>query len=165
MTVGDTRIKDPVCDMMVDPRHLAIDYLGMHFAFCSEQCKQRFLDNPNLYIGSAGYKAPRQEGREVLKRRRLKLSAPLSCETAARVIAQVQSMMGIKRVEIDNDIVDVTYDLLEATEAQIEAAIAQSGAALGQSLARRLSRAFVQYFEETELESLEARPPSHHHGH
>lgn len=165
MTSGDTKIKDPVCHMMVDPRQLSIDYLGMHFAFCSEQCKQRFLDNPHLYIGAPGQKAPRQEGREVLKRRRLKLSSALTPETAARVIEQVQSMMGIKRVEIDNDIVDVTYDLLEATEAQIEAAIAQSGAVLGQNLARRLSRAFVQYFEETELDSLEASSSTHHHGH
>ena len=165
MTVEDTRVRDPVCDMMVDSRQLAIDYLGMRFAFCSEQCKQRFLDNPNLYIGSAGHKAPRQEGREVLKRRRLKLSAPLSVEAETNLIEQVQSMMGIKRVEVDKDIVDVTYDLLEATEAQIEAAIAHSGAVLGQSLARRLSRAFVQYLEETEIENLEVRSPPHHHGH
>jgi len=165
MDAEGTKVRDPVCEMMVDPRQLAIEYLGMHFAFCSEQCKQRFLNNPNLYIGTAGHKAPKQEGREVLKRRRLKLSEPLSEETRARLIEQVQSMMGIKRVEVENDIVDITYDLLEATEAQIEEAIAQSGAVLGKGLARRLSRAFVQYLEETEIENLEVKPGPHYHGH
>ncbi len=165
MSVEDTKVRDPVCEMMVDPGQLAVEYLGMHFAFCSEQCKERFLHNPNLYIGTAGHKAPKQEGMEVLKRRRLKLSEPLSAEAKARLIKKVESMMGIKRVEVEGDIVDITYDLLEATEAQIEEAIAQSGAALGQGLARRLSRAFVHYLEETEIENLEVKPTPHHHGH
>ncbi|TCK18020.1 YHS domain-containing protein [Thiogranum longum] len=165
MSVEYTKVRDPVCDMMVDPRELSIDYLGMHFSFCSEQCKQRFLDNPNLYIGTAGHKSPRQEGRVVLKRRRLKLSEPLSAEAREGLIKQLQSMMGIKRVDVEGDIVDITYDLLEATEAQIEETIAQSGAVLGQSLARRLSRGFVKYLEETEIENLEVKPQPHHHGH
>ncbi len=165
MSSESSKVRDPVCEMMVDPQQLAINYLGMHFAFCSTQCKQRFLDNPNLYIGTAGHKAPKQEGQEVLKRRRLKLSDPLSPEIKAQLIERVQSMMGIKRIEIEGDIVDITYDLLEATEAQIEEAIAQSGAALGHGLARRLSRAFVQYLEETEIENLEVKPQAHHHSH
>jgi len=165
MGADDMKVRDPVCDMMVDPQQLALEYLGMHFAFCSEQCRQRFSDSPNLYIGTAGHKAPKQEGRKILKRRRLKLSEPLSAETKARLVEKVQSMMGIKRVDVENDAVDITYDLLEATEEQIEAAIAQSGATLGQGLARRLSRSFVQYLEETEIENLEARPPSYPHGH
>jgi hypothetical protein len=135
--------------MMVDPDQLPVTHLGMHFAFCSEQCRQRFLSNPNLYVGSVVHKAPKQQGREVLKRRRLKLSEPLSEDIKARLIERIQSMMGIKRVEVEDDIVDITYDLLEATEAQIEEAIAQSGATLGQGLAGRLSRAFVHYLEET----------------
>ncbi|VAW83477.1 hypothetical protein MNBD_GAMMA14-1793 [hydrothermal vent metagenome] len=165
MGTESSKVRDPVCEMMVDPQQLAIDYLGMHFAFCSEQCKQRFLDNPNLYIGTAGHKAPKQEGQEVLKRRRLKLSEPLSAEVKAQLIERVQSMMGIKRIDVEDGIVDITYDLLEATEAQIEEAIAQSGAELGHGLARRLSRAFVQYLEETEIENLEVKPQSHAHSH
>ena len=158
-------VRDPVCDMEVDPHQLAIDYQGMHFAFCSEQCKQRFLKNPHLYIGAAGHKAPRQEGREVLKRRRLKLAEPLSPELARRVTERIQSMMGIRRVEVTGDRIDITYDLLEATEAQIEEAIAQAGASLGRGLADRLSRAFVHYLEETEVDNLEVRPGAHGHHH
>jgi len=165
MGTESAKVRDPVCDMMVDPRELSIVHLGMPFSFCSEQCRQRFLNNPDLYIGSAGYKAPKQQGMEVLKRRHLRLSAPLPTDTEARLIERIQSMMGIKHVDVDGDIVDITYDLLEATEAQIEEAIAQAGAALGQGLARRLSRAFVHYLEETEIENLEAKPASHHHGH
>ena len=165
MTTDGDKIKDPVCEMMVDPDALSVEYLGMNFAFCSPQCRQRFLDNPNLYIGTAGRKSPKQEGLEVLKRRRLKLSGPLSAETGKKLMDRVQSMMGVKRVDINGTTVDITYDLLEATEAQIEAAILQSGAALGQGLARRLARSFVQYLEETEIENLEVKPSPHHHSH
>ncbi len=77
MDADERKVQDPVCDMMVDPGQLAVTHLGMHFAFCSEQCRQRFLSNPNLYIGSVAHKVPKQQGREVLKRRRLKLSEPL----------------------------------------------------------------------------------------
>lgn len=165
MDTGERKVQDPVCDMMVDPDQLPVTYLGIHFAFCSEQCRQRFLSNPNLYVGSVAHKAPKQQGREVLKRRRLKLSEPLSADIKARLIERIQSMMGIKRVEVEGETVDITYDLLEATEAQIEEAIAQSGAMLGNGFARRLSRAFVQYLEETEIENLEEKPSSHRHGH
>jgi len=165
MGIESAKVKDPVCEMMVDPQDLSIEHLGMHFSFCSEQCKQRFLNNPDLYIGTAGCKSPKQQGMEVLKRRHLRLSGPLPTATEARLIERIQSMMGIKHVEVKGDIVDITYDLLEATEEQIEEAIAQSDAALGQGLAMRLSRAFVHYLEETEIENLEAKPVSHQHGH
>lgn len=165
METEHRKVRDPVCGMEVDPRQLATEYLGLHFAFCSVQCRDRFLANPHLYIGVPGHKAPKQEGVEVLKRRRLKLAQPLSPELAARVIAQVQAMMGIKRVEVEGRVVDITYDLLEATEAQIEAQIANAGASLGGDLAERLRRAFVHYVEETEIDNLEVRPTPHAHGH
>ncbi|HFD79671.1 MAG TPA: YHS domain-containing protein [Gammaproteobacteria bacterium] len=158
-------LRDPVCEMMVDPGQLAVDYRGRRYAFCSEQCRQRFLANPELYVGLAGHKAPKQEGKKVWKRRRLRLSEPLTPESRMRLAEQLESMMGIKGVDIEDQTIDITYDLLEATEAQIEQAIAGSGAELGQGLATRLSRAFVQYLEETEIESLAATPPTQHHGH
>ncbi len=165
MGADERKVQDPVCHMIVEPDQLAVTHLGMHFAFCSEQCKQRFLNNPDLYIGSVAHKAPKQEGRKVLKRRRLKLSEALTDDVKEQLVERVQSMMGIKCVEVEGDTVDITYDLLEATEAQIEEAIAQSGATLGQGLAGRLSRAFVHYLEETEIENLGAKPATHRHGH
>ena len=47
-------VKDPVCGMDVDPAQFETTYEGLHYAFCSEQCRQRFAANPHLYIGVPG---------------------------------------------------------------------------------------------------------------
>lgn len=157
--------RDPVCGMMVDADENAIEYQQMHFAFCSLQCKERFLQNPHLYIGQSGHKAPKQEGKALYKQRRLKLDRPMPSATAENVIDAVRAMMGIERIEIDGDVVRITYDLLQATEAQIESEIARAGAVLGSVWSERLRRAFVHYLEETEIENLAATPPTHGHRH
>lgn len=157
--------RDPVCGMLVDADENAVEYQQMRFAFCSLQCKERFLNNPHLYIGQGGRKAPKQEGQAVLKQRRLKLDKPLPQEMREAVLDAVQAMMGIERIEIDKDIVMITYDLLQATEAQIESEIARAGARLGSEWSERLRRAFVHYLEETEIENLAESPPSHGHCH
>src|SRR5574337_51480 len=59
-----TTIKDPVCHMEVPAASFATEYAGGHYAFCSAQCKERFLANPHLYVGFPGNKAPAQEGKE-----------------------------------------------------------------------------------------------------
>jgi YHS domain-containing protein len=155
--------RDPVCGMVVDANENAVEYQLMHFAFCSLQCKERFLKNPHLYIGQGGRKAPKQEGQAVFKQRRLKLDRPLPPEMLVTVLDAVQAMMGIERIEIDGDIINITYDLLQATEEQIESEIAQAGAALGGEWSEQLRRAFVHYLEETEIESLAASTSSHGH--
>lgn len=71
-------IRDPVCGMQVESDHYTIEYLQMHYAFCSRQCQERFLENPHLYVGLPGHKAPKQEGLSVIKQRRLRLAQPLS---------------------------------------------------------------------------------------
>lgn len=157
--------RDPVCGMVVHADDNAVEYQQMNFAFCSMQCKERFLANPHLYIGNPGHKAPVQQGRAVLKRRRLKLDRPLTPEMAETVIEHVQAMMGIEHFEIDGNIASITYDLLQATEAQIEAEIGQAGAKLGHEWPEQLRRAFVHYLEETEIENLEVHPTQHGHGH
>ncbi|HYQ70809.1 MAG TPA: YHS domain-containing protein [Gammaproteobacteria bacterium] len=155
--------RDPVCGMVVDANENAVEYQQMHFAFCSLQCKERFLKNPHLYIGQGGHKAPKQEGQAVFKQRRLKLDRPIPPDSVDSVLNAVQAMMGIERIEIDGDIIKITYDLLQATEEQIESEIAQSGVALGDEWSERLRRAFVHYLEETEIESLAASTSSHRH--
>lgn len=40
-----TSMRDPVCGMMVHTLDHVVDYKGIHLAFCSEQCKERFLAN------------------------------------------------------------------------------------------------------------------------
>ena len=163
--MNEDRLRDPVCGMQVAPDQHAITHLQMHFAFCSTQCKERFLANPHLYIGQHGTKAPAQEGRTVMKHRQMKLDRPLPDDLAQQVIAYIEVMMGIGRIEINGDTIDIQYDLLQVTEAQIESALTEAGATLGHSWSERLRRSFVHYFEETEISSLEvpAGTDSHHH--
>lgn len=63
-------VKDPVCHMEVPSGSFAIEYEGIPHAFCSEQCKARFLKNPHLYVGFPGHKAPAQQGIEIIKSHR-----------------------------------------------------------------------------------------------
>lgn len=157
-------VKDPVCGMEVAPAQFETIYEGLHYAFCSEQCRQRFVSNPHLYIGVPGVKAPKQKGVELFKRRRFQLDTPLAPQDAAILAEAVGAMMGVKAIEIQNDnmVMTITYDLIQATADQIEAKMADVGAKLGEGWAERLRRGFVHYMEECEVENLEVRP---HHGH
>lgn len=164
----ETRVKDPVCGMWVAPSQRRVEYLGMHFAFCSEQCRERFLANPGLYVGSPGHKAPKQEQRELIKQRCFHLGTTLSPEQAGRLADRLRGMMGVKAVEIAGDRLEITYDLLQATAQQIEAEIIHFGAGLDEGWSERIRRAFVHAIEEEQLLSLEVPPPArggpgHHH--
>ena len=163
MNTEEQQVKDPVCNMIVSADRHAIDYLGMHFAFCSLQCKERFLANPHLYIGAAEHKSPKQEGQQILKRRHFHLTEPLPGEIAALVADSIRGMMGIKSIDIDGSDIEVTYDLLQATAQQIESQLESTGAALGKDWGQRLRLAFVHYTEETEVDSMEVSPPPHQH--
>ena len=165
MPQNEDSLRDPVCGMQVAPDQHAITHQQMHFAFCSTQCKERFLANPHLYIGHLDSKAPAQEGRTVMKHRQLKLDKPLPDDLAQQVITYIKEMMGIVHIEIKGDTIDIQYDLLQVTEAQIESALAEVGATLGHSWSERLRRAFVHYFEETEISSLEVQPGAGGHDH
>lgn len=146
--------RDPVCEMIVPEREYAIEYRGMHFAFCSEQCLERFQDTPHLYIGYAGQKAPKQEGMEVIKNRRLRLDQPLSPDDVQTVSNAVNEMMGIREIRIEGDRVWLRYDLLQATEAQIECVIEATGGVLRQWWVDRLRRGCIRFFEENETRSM-----------
>lgn len=156
-------VKDPVCGMEVAPTQFETIFEGLRYAFCSEQCRQRFAANPHLYIGVPGEKAPTQKGEEVFKRRRFQLDAPLAPQDAATLTDELGAMMGVKAVEIqDDNMVTLTYDLLQATAEQLEAKMVEVGAKLGEGWAERLRRGFVHYMEECETGNLEVHP---HHGH
>ncbi|MDZ4142454.1 MAG: YHS domain-containing protein [Methylotenera sp.] len=155
--------KDPVCGMVVDAHKIEIVYAGIHFAFCSNQCRERFEANPHLYIGHPGHKAPKQKGVQVAKRRRFRLEQSLT-PTDAKVLAkELDSMMGIREVHVDDMIIDVTYDLMEATAEQIEGRLVEIGLKLGGKWPERLRRGFVHFLEETEVSSLEELPHKHLH--
>lgn len=46
---------DPVCGMVVPEEHAAVctDYRGQHFCFCSEECKEEFDSDPEMYVAEA----------------------------------------------------------------------------------------------------------------
>jgi len=161
---------DPVCGMQVDldnidPEQNVVEYQQMQFVFCSVQCKERFLANPYAYIGYPGHKAPAPLQRRILKRRHIRLEQPVSRELAEQLQESVDAMMGIEKINIEGDCIEITYDLLQATEAQIEAELTRVGAALEQGWREQLRRAWVHYTEETEVDNLEERPGPHAHHH
>lgn len=146
---------DPVCGMRVDPEMNRVRYLEINFAFCSEQCKERFLANPGLYMGRPGEQAPKQRGEEIIKRRRIHLAEALPREAAEGLASTLHTMMGIKAVEINDVEVEIVYDLLQATSTQIENKIMAYGAHLGHRWVDRFKRAFVHAVEEDVLASRE----------
>jgi Cu+-exporting ATPase len=47
-------VQDPVCGMEIDPTQAAgqASYQGRTFYFCSEECMQKFQQNPGEYVGT-----------------------------------------------------------------------------------------------------------------
>lgn len=159
----DETITDPVCGMQVSRDSFALEHLGIRYAFCSQQCQDRFRSNPHLYIGVPGKKAAKQKGVKILKRRRFSLEQALTEAEASILEEALGAMMGIKGIEVAGDTIAITYDLLEATAEQIEIRIGQVGVGLGSGWAERLQRGFVHYLEECEVGNLEVRPNAGHH--
>ncbi len=153
----------PVCHMAVAPDQYARRYLGMRFAFCSAQCRERFDANPHLYVGRPGHPAPAQRGESVLKERVLRLAKPLEPDQADRVVAALKAMMGIHEVVVEGDRIRIRYDLLQVTAEQIEQRLAGIGNALEAGLGETLRRAFIHFLEETELASLAEEGEGHAH--
>jgi len=152
-------VKDPVCGMDVPPAQFETILEGFHYAFCSEQCRQRFVANPHLYIGMPGEQAPRQKGEKLLKRRRFQLDEPLASQGTVILIEELGAMMGVKAVAVlDANTVIITYDLIQATAEQLEAKMMEVGAKLGEGWAERLRRGFVHSFEVIEVGNLEVHP-------
>jgi len=163
---NNTILTDLVCGMEVNSEDISLDYQGIRYVFCSDQCLERFQLNPHLYIGYPGVEAPKHAGIEVLKKRTLKLAEPLPQEIAEQFIVYIKDMMGVYKIEIEENCITIIYDLLQATELQIEENIIDAGIVLGDDLMEKVRRAYIHIKEATEVESLEARPGSkggHHH--
>lgn len=148
-------IEDPVCHMVVEATSLPLDFEGLHFAFCSAQCKERFQANPHLYIGFPGTRSPAQKGANVVKRRRMVLTEPLDTLQSEQVKRELLEMMGILSVCIEGNMLEIQYDLMQATADQIASKLAQTGARLGGGWIEGLKLAFINYLEEREIDSLE----------
>ncbi len=155
---NNTTKKDLVCGMDVISDKISTDYIGHHYVFCSEQCLERFTENPHLYIGYPGHEAPKHAGMEVIKTRTLKLETPLKTELINMLVKHIEAMMGIKSVDIIDGNIEITYDLLQVTESQIEETVIKTGGVLNEDFTEMLKRGFIHVMEETESDTMESRP-------
>ncbi len=145
----------PVCMMETDDSHISYMYADMQFTFCSQQCKERFTANPNLYVNQAGKTAVKHYIKNITKLRTLELEEIIPDDIANAISQSLMTMMGINKVQVKGKKITITYNLLEATTEQIEEHIEQMGQSLSRNWIDRLKRAFIHYSEETELDNLE----------
>jgi len=144
-----------VCGMASDPAVASVEYHKMYFYFCSEQCRETFLENPGLYAAK-----PAAEQKEILKKRTLHLAEPPDPEVAELLISYLGDLMGVKEVVVKGERLHISYNLLQVTEAQIEEALTEAGLQLDDSWRERVRRAWVHDTEEIERKNLTARPSS-----
>ncbi len=145
----------PVCKMLTESSDIFCEYQNINFSFCSEQCKERFEANPNLYFGQIGKPSAKYQNKNIIKQRVLHLDETIPDDVAEKINQSLMTMMGIKNVDIKDKKITINYDLLEATIQQIETHIEQMGQHLSDNWVNRLHNAFIHYSEETELDNLE----------
>ena len=178
--MGSGRLeKDPVCAMMVGEWENQYVYRGIGYAFCSQQCRERFIVVSELYVGRRGLLAPKQNGMQVIKRKHMPLSLPLTQAEFFELRGALLSMMGVtavhpvermtegkpgaRRVERTNsttmriEAVAITYDLFQATAEQLERRCAELNVAPSNRWGEKLLRNFIHYMEKCELEDLQSR--------
>jgi len=143
----------PVCAMRVVYDDPTLEYQKMSFHFCSEQCRETFMAHPQLYSG----RRAREIG-EVVKRRRIRLSAPVEREVEQRIVNSLEGLMGAKEIQMDGRSLLVRYDLLQLTLEQLESALLDAGVELDNGWWQRLWRAWIRDAESNELNNLAARP-------
>jgi len=147
-----TKIKDPVCDMLVDPNLNRIRFHGIRLAFCSKQCKDRFQQNPGLYLGKPGTKSPRQEGIELAKKRSFRLA---NSNGDYKIESRLRELMGIKNIILDPKKITVEYDLLQVSAVQIEVNLNAIGIKLSNNLLDKIKRFWIHFQEQNILDSME----------
>jgi len=145
----------PVCMMKTDAESIHFRYQRLKFTFCSEQCKERFTKNPNLYAALVGKPTIKYSVKKIIKHRILNLDNAIPKNAAREIYHVLPTMMGVKDIDVSNNKINITYDLLEVTTEQIEERIEKIGAYLSKNWFNRLKRACIHYKEGTELANLE----------
>ncbi len=147
--------KCPVCEMEVRDSEFEIQYLGIDYQFCTEQCLRKFEQRPHLYVGTPTYgKSEKQLGQESEKARKIKLIKPLTKDSVKQLINDIRALMGVKKVEVNSDEVFVVYDLLQVSLADIENVILRFHGCLQETITEKVRRSFIHYSEECELDNL-----------
>lgn len=145
----------PVCRMTNISSSLTFNYQGVEHYFCSSQCLERFVAHPHLFVGDPKHGlSPKQRGLSALKKRRIGFAKPIDEELKAELKQSVLLLMGIKELIFDQECLYVTYDLLQVSLEQIESVIEQSSERLQSGLVNQVSRTFIHFSEECELDNL-----------
>jgi YHS domain-containing protein len=134
---------------------LSTEHLGIHYSFCSEQCRTNFLSRPRLYVGKD---AEKEDRHAILKCRKFRLDQPLTILQSEEVSKEVGLLMGVKQVDVQSQVIVVTYDLRQCRAEQIEAYLSGAGIKLRERWSDRLRRGWIHYTEENELDNLDAQP-------
>jgi len=158
----ENKVRDPVCEMDVSSGNYDSNYLGVDYSFCSKQCHDRFVTNPHLYIGKPGHPSPKQLGQSVIKCRTMKLDRAIPEDISEKLDTALSTMMGIRDITFEDNVIRITYDLLEATVEQIEDEILKTDKSLSLSWMEKIRSAFIHYVEETEIMNLEEDTPDNH---
>jgi len=140
--------------MVIDTTFIDHIYQGLRFKFCSEQCMQRFIANPELYFAGLRKPSVKYRIKDIKKQRTLYLKRNISSNIANRIYQSLNKIMGVRYINIHNKKIEITYDLLQATLHQIETQIELVEPCLSLNWFRRMHRTFIHYKEETELENL-----------
>jgi YHS domain-containing protein len=141
--------------MKVTDDLISAEHLGIHYHFCSEQCRINFFSRPRLYVGKDAEKADRQA---ILKCRKFRLDQPLTLSQSEEVGKELGLLMGIKQVDVQSQAIAVTYDLRQCRAEQIEACLSGAGIKLGEGWSDHLRLGWIHYTEENELDNLDAQP-------
>lgn len=140
----------PVCGMKCDLTVPMESHDGMHYYFCSDQCRDTFIQHPKLYG------THRHSGDRCIKARYFRFAQPVSTNDQDGIRACVETLMGIESACFEEGLLRVTYDLLQVNATRIESAIEKAGFALEEGLMHRIRRELIQEQEETDLTNLEA---------
>ncbi len=141
----------PVCGMKPKTEIPSVEHDRRYFHFCSDQCRETFIAHPRLYRSRSS-----QQQSETLKRRTMNLAEAPGSEVSELLISYLKEMMGVKKVTVEGEKIDVTYDLLQVTESQIEKELVEIGIKFGGGWLERLRRGWVRDSEEIELDNLAA---------
>ncbi len=142
----ESHARCPVCGMRTDPDSIALEHRHMRFAFCSEECRERFQSSPDRFIGTSSRDPT--PAREEVRRRRLRLGQRLTPSQGETLRELLEGMMGVRAVHSRGDRLEITYDRLQASPDRLEAELAEAGERLGPGWAEPLRRAFIHFEEE-----------------
>lgn len=149
----------PVCQMEATKEDLWRTYRRLKFWFCSQQCEDRFIAHPDLYVGSRKTgRSEKQKGRVEIKSHRIVFSKSLDKMEMAKLTDGVQQLMGVKTLKVSPKDMSISYDLMEVSLETIEGQVEQTLGPLETPWVDRVKRSWIHYSEECELEDL-AHPP------